>query len=62
MPSLWKCFNVNKICKDSTTKQDQQFYAMNNIIHVHTLNNLWSFTKNIQYTCTRSNSNDYTLF
>lgn len=37
MPSLWKCFNVNKICKDSTTKQDQQFYAMNNI-HVHRLN------------------------
>lgn len=44
MPSLWKCFNVNKICKDSTTKQDQQFHAMNNNIYVHTLNDLGSVT------------------
>lgn len=61
MPSLWKCFNVNKICKDSTTKQDQQFHAMNNNIYVHTLNDLGSVTKHIQYTCTMPNSNYYTM-
>lgn len=61
MPSLWKCFNVNEICKDSTTKQDQQFHAMNNNIYVHTLNDLGSVTKHIQYTCTMPNSNYYTM-